>query len=395
LDAHFQLLNLSKLSHKEVYQIWRSIKDFRSKQFSKSALEIAKQAGWDTDMRELETRVKVAIAALEEAGYVQRDENLARIFAQSILVDNVEEAQKRMDSGIHHFIGQRQYEQAKLIFSSLISRAKAKEETSVDRIAESLGVHRNEVTSVIRIFKELELMSNEKDLSAYFFTVQGKRNSLKVFDQAAQIEQKMWELIFPQSHVFKKDIFIREINEAINEEGIECNPVIIRDLLNYWARINFVRKERIDRKTDQHRIHLNVPYDQFKSALEDRLVVASHILAVLEESYLPIALKDANFSDKKLIEFSVLDLKRQTELRTGKVQPILFYEFVLLYFHHLKILELKDGLMIFYNPMKITRLEDNFRKQYTHEDYQELANYYQSKTEQIHIIGEYAKKTTS
>jgi ATP-dependent DNA helicase RecQ len=48
--------------------------------------------------------------------------------------------------------------------------------------------------------------------------------------------------------------------------------------------------------------------------------------------------------------------------------------------------------MVFYNPMKITRLEENFRKQYTLEDYQELANYYQSKTEQIHIVGEYAKK---
>ena len=42
--------------------------------------------------------------------------------------------------------------------------------------------------------------------------------------------------------------------------------------------------------------------------------------------------------------------------------------------------------------MKITRkIEDN-RKRYTQEDYQQLARYYESKTEQIHIVGEYAKK---
>jgi ATP-dependent DNA helicase RecQ len=218
LDAHFQLLMISKLSHKEVYQIWQSIKKFKAQKFTKSALEIAKQAGWDTEMRELETRVKVAIAALEEAGYVQRDENAARVFAQSILVDNVDEAQRLMDNGIHHFIGERQYENAKRIFSSLISRAKAKEDTRVDYVAESLGVHRNEVTSVIRIFKEIEILSNDKDLSAYFFTVQGKRNSLNVFNLVAEIERKMCDLIFPQAHVYKKDIFIKEINEAINEE---------------------------------------------------------------------------------------------------------------------------------------------------------------------------------
>lgn len=392
LDAHFQLLNITKLSHKEVYQIWKSIKDFRSKQFTKSALEIARQAGWDTEMRELETRVKVAIAALEESGYVQREENAARVFAQSILVDSIEEAQRLMDNGIHHFAGDKQYENAKRIFSSLISRAKAKEDTRVDRIAESLGIHRNEVTSTLNAFKQIKILSNEKDLSAYFFTVQGKRNSLNVFNTVSKIEQKMCELIFPKSHIYKKDIFIKELNEAINEEGVDCNPVIIQDILNYWARINFVRKERIDRPSDQYRLHLNIKYNKFREEHESRLRIAGYMLSVFNEKYLPEAEEDANFSDKKLIEFSVLDLKQQTEELSKEEKSILFYEYVLLYFHHLKILELKDGLMVFYNPMKITRLEENFRKQYTLEDYQELANHYQSKTEQIHIVGEYAKK---
>ncbi len=55
-------------------------------------------------------------------------------------------------------------------------------------------------------------------------------------------------------------------------------------------------------------------------------------------------------------------------------------------------MELKDGLMVYYNPMKVIREVDNFRRQYTVEDYNALQEYYQSKTEQIHIVGEYAKK---
>lgn len=393
LDAHFQLLNLSKLSHKEVCQIWQSIKTFRTQKFSKSALEIAKQAGWDTEMIELETRVKVAISALEESGYVIREENEARVFAQSILVDNVEQAHQIMDTKLDRFSGEKAYENAKRVFSTLISRAKAKKNTRVDRIAESLGINRNEVASVINVFKELKILSNEKDLSAYYFTVQGKRNSMNVFKQVSTIEQEMFKLIFPQKHVHKKDIYIREINEAINEIGVECNPRLIRDVLNYWAQVNYIRKERIDRPNDQYRLYLDPKkYLSFKNNLEERLKIGRFCLSIFKQQYLPKSKKDEKFTDKRLVEFSVLDLKNKVELLRDKKQVIQFYEFVLLYFHHLKILELKDGLMVFYNPMKITRINENNRKQYTAEDYDELAQYYQSKTEQIHIVGEYAKK---
>ncbi|MEO1263818.1 MAG: RecQ family ATP-dependent DNA helicase, partial [Bacteroidota bacterium] len=160
LDAHFNLLNLTKLSHKEVYQIWQGIKDFRRKKFTKSALEIAKKAGWDTEMMDLETRVKVAISALEESGYVIREENAPRIFAQSILVKNVEEAQEKMNNKLHYFIGENQRKNAGRIFSSLISRAKTNEDTRVDSMAEALGIERNEVTSILNIFKQIGILSN-------------------------------------------------------------------------------------------------------------------------------------------------------------------------------------------------------------------------------------------
>ena len=42
--------------------------------------------------------------------------------------------------------------------------------------------------------------------------------------------------------------------------------------------------------------------------------------------------------------------------------------------------------------MKIVRVKEDNRKLYTIDDYEKLDRYYQSKTEQIHIVGEYAKK---
>ncbi len=392
LDQHFNLLTLTKLSQKEVYQIWQGIKDFKRKKFTKSALEIAKKAGWDTEMSDLENKVKVAISALEEAGYVIREENAPQIFAQSILVKNVEEAQQKMKEGARHFIGEQQKQNAIRIFSSLISRAKAKEDTRVDRIAESLAMGKNEVTSVLNIFKQIGILSNDKDLSAYYFTVQGKRNSANILQQVSAIEKEMFDLIFPNKNQKQKNIYLREINEAVNEKEIECNLVIIKEILNYWAQVQYIKKERIDKINNQFRIQLAKKYDWFKEQLNLRLKIGKYCLIVLKESFLPLARAEENVTDKKLLEFSVLDLKTTTEEIIDDIQPLLFYEFILLYFHNLKIIELKDGLMVFYNPMKITKKIDNNFKRYTKDDYQQLEKYYESKTEQIHIVGEYAKK---
>lgn len=71
LNRHFSLLQQSKLNHKEIKDIWRAIKGqakFRDK-ISQSALEIAKNSGWDAEMLDLETKVKTAISALEDQGF--------------------------------------------------------------------------------------------------------------------------------------------------------------------------------------------------------------------------------------------------------------------------------------------------------------------------------------
>lgn len=59
---------------------------------SQSALEIARRAGWDENVTNIETRVTTAIAALEESGYLRRGQNIPRVFADSILANTVQEA---------------------------------------------------------------------------------------------------------------------------------------------------------------------------------------------------------------------------------------------------------------------------------------------------------------
>jgi ATP-dependent DNA helicase RecQ len=66
LDKHFILLNQTKLSIQEIQQIWKAIKSvtrMRSN-VSKSALEIARKAGWDDSIYDNEEKVAINLFLL-------------------------------------------------------------------------------------------------------------------------------------------------------------------------------------------------------------------------------------------------------------------------------------------------------------------------------------------
>jgi len=392
LNEHFSLLNSTRLSHKEVYQIWQGIKRFRKRAFTKSALEIAREAGWDTELYQLETRVKAAIAALEDAGYVRREANAPRIFAQSLLVRNVDEANALLKRYAGHFVGEAEQQAAQRIAASLISRARTGEDTRVDVLADQLGLDQSTATHLLTLFRQIGLLSKEKDLTAYFFTGEGERHSAQRFQRAAEAERRLLAILFPDGRRRVRTVYLRELNEAIVEAGADSDPALLRDILNYWNITYRVEKERIDRAHDQYRIRLRLPPERLAEEVRQRLEAARWCVGVLQQLFLPQGRSDRDFSDRRLLSFSVLDLKEQVELLREQSFPIRFYEQLLLYLHHLRVIELKSGLLIFYNPMKIVREVSDNRKRYTQEDYGKLAGYYRSKTEQIHIVGEYARR---
>ena len=155
LSKHFILLNQTKLSVKEIQQIWRAIKyitKFRST-VSNSALEIARKAGWDDNVIEIETRVTTAIAALEHAGYLKRGQNMPRIFANSILSKNAQQAIEKIN--ISSRFDEQQKVRAIRIIKKLFSTKSRKHsndevaEARVDYISDHLGIVKEEVIKII------------------------------------------------------------------------------------------------------------------------------------------------------------------------------------------------------------------------------------------------------
>ena len=161
LDKHFILLNQTKLSISEIQQVWAAIKRLTIKfeMISCSPLEIARQAGWnEDDTRGIETRVRGAITALEQAGFISRKNNISRIFATGIKVNSMDEARQRLTAS-SLFDEVTREEAARIIRSLISSRATAggrgaEAESRIDYLADILGLKKETVVRNINLMRQ-------------------------------------------------------------------------------------------------------------------------------------------------------------------------------------------------------------------------------------------------
>jgi ATP-dependent DNA helicase RecQ len=277
LNKHFELLNLGKMNHKQIAQIWRAIKDFKRLRFNKSSLEIAKAAGWDIELAELETKVKLAIAALEDCGYVKRGQDSPRVFATGIRVKNVQEANAKIKMNESGF-NEEEKEHAIRIFQFLISR----EETKVDYMADVLGIEKDTVARILNIFKEIGLIGDTRDMTAFINISQGKSNALNVLANYAEIEKRMTSLLYLDEEHRMRRVYLKEINEHMLKDGIsDCSISMIRDILRYWELRHYIKKKRMEAHTWLYEIVFRCDRDKFVKEINQRLNLTAQVMSIL------------------------------------------------------------------------------------------------------------------
>src|SRR5690606_5331775 len=217
LNKHFDLLNETKLNFKEIQSIWKAVKELTRvrENVSQSALEIARIAGWDENIFGLETKVTTAIAALEDAGYVERGQNSPRIFANSILAKTMIEANKKIEES-KLFEG-KDLEYSKRIISSLIgkkTRSNAgndEAESRVDYISDTLGIPKESVIKCITLLREAKILTDDKDLSV-FLRNNGKPGvTLRIIDGFVEIIKNLLNLLEDEP----KEYNIKYLNEVM------------------------------------------------------------------------------------------------------------------------------------------------------------------------------------
>ncbi len=389
LNKHFLLLNQTKISIQEIQQIWKAIKDTTRNRtrMSNSALEIAREAGWDDNVKDIETRVKTAIAALEDAGYIKRKQNMPRVYADSIQAKSAIEAIDKIRSS--KLFQPYEEEQAGRIIKKLISsrsRKHAESETPearVDYISDDLGMPKDKVLHLIQLLREAKVLADAKDLTAYMEERGSLGKALLTLTYFRELETYLIEQLQDQPMVLN----IKELNELADASGIKkTSPDRIRRIMNYWAIKNIIERETSRYSKNHIKITLKREKDKVKGELKKRHEVAEFILRYLEEK---------NQNNDAEMEFSVLELKDEFDFQmqllmqkttTQEVEEALFY------LSKIGALKIEGGFLVTYNAISIERLIKDNKIRFKTEDYQKLKLYYEQKMQMIHIVGEYAKK---
>lgn len=396
LSKHFALLNQTKLSIKEIQQIWKAIKEitrFRST-VSNSALEIARMAGWDDNIMQIETRVKTAIAALENAGYLKRKQNMPRIFANSILVRTVQEAIDKIQASSS--FDKNGKENAIRIVKKLIASRSRKQvgdeapESRIDYISDHLGIAKDEVINIVQLLRQENILADAKDLTAFLKKSDSRNRSLAIVENYGKIERYLLsELDEPE-----KMFHIKELNERAENHGLEeVTAYKLKTLFNFWAVRDWIKRKPAGYSPN----HIAVICQQSREVLEIKLE-RRHELAKFIVDFLFERSMSNPFSEIKEevpVEFSVLELKEAYENNSQlfkKSITIIDVEDALFYLSRIGAIKIEGDFMVVYNGLTIERVEQDNKKRFTKNDYESLSQFYENKVQQIHIVGAYASK---
>lgn len=394
LDKHFILLNQTKLSISEIQQVWKAMKDLTRNRTTVccSPLEIARQAGWDDSGSDMETRVKTAVAALENAGYVKRGRNMPHVYATSILAANMEEASRRIDRS--RFFSGGQKLQAKRIIQSLISSRSVASagnddaESRVDYLADILGLEKRDVIDCVNLMRQEGLLADSQDMSAYIYKQDTQNRSMQTLNRFARLEQ----FLFSQMDGREQGFALKELNEAALNEGISHSSVRnIRTIFYYWTIKGYIAKQ--ENGISQHAVITPLmERDRMQEKFEKRIELCRFIL---DRLYALSTQAEEAPADCALVQFSLVGLyqeyRDQPMLQLSKIETTLTdMEDALLYLSKIGAMRLEGGFLVLYNGMEVKRLILDNKIRYKQEDYKTLNEYYKQKIQQIHIVGEYA-----
>lgn len=397
LDKHFILLNQTKLSISQIQQVWKAIKDLTQNRpnICCSALEIARQAGWDDSAgSEMETRVRTAISALETAGYIVRGRNVPKVFATSIRAKDMTEASYRIRSS--SLFSEEQRTAALRIIKSLISSRSIatagndEAESRIDYLADNLALSKEAVIEAINLMRQEGLLEDYSDMSAYINDSDSHHKSSLILERFAKLERFILSKIDDEDANFG----FKELNESAQAEGITTSTIKnIKTILYFLSIKNYIHKEENRDSVSVDvvpALGLKNLMDKFERRIELCRFILAELYAKAEQKE-----KEAEGEDLKPVVFSLVGLYKEYQntpkLNIGGIPVELSdVEDALLYMSKIGALKLEGGFLVLYNAMEIKRIVRDNRIKYKVDDYRLLDEFYKQKIRQIHIVGEYA-----
>ncbi len=344
-----------------------------------------------------DNRVRTAVAWLEEADHLRREENYVRVFPSSLRVNSVKEAEERLR---RNDVPAERRRGLLSIVRALIQAPPDKGVTT-DDLMSLAGLSAKGVRAALNQLERLGIATNDTALTAYVHTGV-KEASKKRLAEACDLETALISHLREQAPgLGKNDSSVLNLRVAAqrlrDDEVADTQPQrlmrIVRSIGNDGREEDdeapgslSVRK----RGRDQTKITLHREWDELEKWAKVRRQGAGLLLAHLLQCLPP----DAKGTDL-LAETTLGKLNHAIEsdqiLRQSVRSPEKLMERSLLWLHEQEVIRVHKGLVVFRSAMKI-RLEPGARRVFTKAHFEPLALHYKGQVRQIHVMVHFAER---
>ena len=402
-ERQFMLSARSKLEQREISAILRALR--RLERRTKRDGEIVATPGevikeeldrdFVRDTATDDTRVKTAVAWLEEASLLLREENRVQVYPSSLKVPSLDAAGTILRAG--SIAGA--YRKQLLDLVRRLIEADPDEGISTDDLSGACGLTGQRLRKAMADLEALGIASNDTAITMFVHlgVANGSPHRLAAAcDLERELIGRLRELA-PDLEARERALLnLKLASQELRDAGhASVRPDIVERLIRGIARDGRDDGEGLGslaiRKTDREHlsIMLQRPWEALARTAEIRRAGASRLLEFL----IGLADKAARGNDIQV----ETTLGALTSALAGDLEILPHVRDVtklldrsLLWLHEQEVLTLGKGLAVF-RPAITVKLEPGRRK-FTQADYEPLRMHYDEKTLQIHIMAEYAKQ---
>ena len=407
VEHQFGMSARSRLTRREIHGVLRALRSLNRR--DRSSDEVVASPGEilnedeDKDFRRDsatdDTRVRTAVAWLEEAQLLTREENQVQIFPSSLRVSSLKEAKHTLEDKP---IDDRYRRSLTSVVETLVN-ADVDEGISTDMLMEASGLNPEQVRGALHDLERFGIASNDTEMTAYVHRGV-RRPSHSRLAEAARLERQMIDLMREAAPDMGKGesapLNVRVAAQRLKDAGCDhVRPEHVTRTIGGIARDGSgdtaggggsltVRKH----DADSIQVTLGREWSSLVNMAERRRRGAERLLGHLLGE-LPDGSRGSDLLVKttlgKLTQVVAADSTLLSQDKDDRKLRKLM-ERSLLWLHEQDVIRLNRGLTVFRPAMTIS-LESE-RRGFKRSDFESLAHHYDGSVRQIHVMAEFAER---
>ncbi len=400
LDVQFRLLRNARLNQHDIRSILKALRSIHRKDggdgevvvtSGEILLQIPDEHRIDPESRDADTKVRIAIAWLEEARLLERHENHTRVFPSSLLVATLDEARALLARRL----GAQADIEPYLVILGMLMQAGDDDSLSSDELMLATGRDARSVAAMLRELDQWGLLTNDTEIGVALSDAPGSAQRLQELalledallsqlrEAAPDADDQSWQ----QLHV-------RRLCDAMRRDSqVDLDPDRLARLLKSFAeafgeghgmRGCFALRPG---GTEHRQMRLLRSWQEIETIRTRRMQVCQALL----NHFAQLRKGNTRLVTAKQGELEAALQSDLTLAHLGINDWGVALSSALLYLDANEVLHLARGKAVFRSAMRIAFEPTAQRRQFNKGDYAELALHYQSKIAQVHVMAEFAK----